>query len=172
MTRRKAFKRPDGRLDQGDVLSNVPFVRWKDGRAEEGAPTRGLVTSNGCACEDYERALAPPGRSSAAARIMIQVAPLRPASQFSERQIDEIRQGKQLDYFFVHGEGTFLADQVADLTFEQPIPASILAACTKSTRLADWQWQRLLIHHTVSRFHQQPETLFLERVLVQAIRET
>ena len=103
---------------------------------------------------------------------MIQVAPLRPASQFSERQIDEIREGKQLDYFFVQGEATFLADQVADLTFEQPIPASVLSACTKSTRLADWQWQRLLIHVAVSRFHQQPETLFVEHVLAQAARET
>ena len=95
---------------------------------------------------------------------MLKVAPLSPATQYRDRQ-DAIARGEHLDYFFIAGEGTVLKDQVADLTKEQSIPASVLAKCEKTARIADWQWKALLVHIAVSRFHQQPEELFRTELL-------
>ncbi len=167
MPQRKALKKSDATLDQGDLLADVPFLRWRNGEAEFGSKHRGVVTSNGCTCEDYERYVEA-GKSSAAARVFIQVAPLRPALQYPEKQQEEARAGEQQDYFYVFGEGTVLKDQVADLTLEQPFPAALLLDCKKIARLEDWQWKRLLIHTAVSRFHQEPETLFLPDVVAEA----
>lgn len=151
-------------LDQGEILANVPFVRWEDGTPVFNAVRRGIVTSHGCACEDYERAAAEDERSRKAGAIMLQVAPISPATQYRDNQ-EAIARGEFLDFFFIAGEGTILKDQVVDLTREQAIPASVLAKCKKTARIADWQWKALLIHIAVSRFHQQPEELFLKELL-------
>lgn len=145
------------------ILADAPLVKWENGKAKFDSPGRGIITSHGCACEDYERAAATEGRSSQADRVMLQVAPLKPAKAFGEK-LDTIRRGIQLDCFFLEGDGS-LADQVVDLTREQAIPASVLAQCKKSGQIADWQWKRLLVHIAVSRFHQPPEELFLDSLL-------
>jgi hypothetical protein len=157
------FKAHDDLLDQGDVLAKVPFVKWVDGKPVPGTAVRGVVTSNGCTCEDYERALKK--GSSAAARIWIQVAPLRPAKDFRDK-VDEIREGKRLDHFFIEGDGEKLQDQVVILTREQPFPGSLLAASDKVARLADWQWNAMLVHMAVSKFHAPPGDLFQNELLV------
>lgn len=94
---------------------------------------------------------------------MLQVAPLKPAKAFGEK-IEVIKNGSQLDCYFIEGDGS-IADQVVDLTREQGIPASVLAECKRSGQVADWQWKGLLVHIAVSRFHQQPEDLFLKELL-------
>lgn len=163
MASRKALKPHDDVLDQGDILSDVPLVRWKDGQASHGSPNRAIITSHGCVCEDFERAIE--GRkSSAAERIFIQVAPLRPAKDFRDK-IDLIREGKLLDYFFLEGDGSSLAHQVADLKREQPIPALVLADCKKVARIADWQWNALMVHMTVARFRSDPADIFRSELL-------
>jgi hypothetical protein len=161
---RKPLKRIDPKvaLDQGMILANVPFVKWEGGKAKLDSPGRGIITSHGCACEDYERAVAR-GRSSQADRVMLQVAPLKPAKAFGDK-IETIKQGIQLDCFFIEGDAS-LADQVVDLTREQGIPASVLASCKKAGQIADWQWSGLLVHIAVSRFHQTPEELFRQDLL-------
>jgi len=162
------FQAHDARLDQGDILANVPFVKWKDGSSTPATPGRGIITSNGCACEDYERALAA-GHTQAANKLMLQVAPLRLVRDLPEHRVDEIQSGRQLDSFWVYGDdGTVLGDQRIDLTYEQPIPASVLIDCTKIARIAPWQWRALLIHIAVARFHQKPATLFRPEILDQA----
>jgi hypothetical protein len=151
-------------LDQGEILADVPFVRWEDGKPIFGAVRRGIITSHGCACEDYERAAKEAERSRKAGAVMIHVAPIAPATQYRDRQ-EAIARGEFLDYFFIFGEGSILKDHVLDLTREQAIPASVLAKCKKISRIADWQWKGLLVHIAVSRFHQQPEELFREELL-------
>jgi hypothetical protein len=165
-----AFKPHDDGLllDQGDILAEVPLVIWKDGKAQE-SKNRAVVTSHGCVCEDYERAIGA-GRSSAAERLLLQVAPLRPAKDFKHK-IGEIQRGELLDRFFVEGDGKKLAHQVADLTREQPIPASVLVKCKKIARLADWQWEALLIHMTIARFRIDPAQVFSEEILKGAGRD-
>jgi hypothetical protein len=145
------------------ILADVPFVKWDGGEAKFDSQGRGIITSHGCACEDYERAAKTSGRSSQAERVMLQVAPLKPAKAFGEK-IEVIKNGSQLDCFFIEGDGS-IADQVVDLTREQGIPASVLAECKRSGQIADWQWKGLLVHMAVSRFHQQPEELFLKKLL-------
>jgi hypothetical protein len=158
-----AFKpHDDGRLDQGDVFSDVPLIKWDDGAARE-SPNRAVVTSHGCVCEDYERAISA-GRTSAADRILIQVAPLRPAKDFKQK-IAEIRDGKLLDRFFIEGDGQRLAHQVVDLSREQPMPASVLMKCKKVARLSDQQWEALLVHMAVARFRIDPAKLFRDEIL-------
>jgi hypothetical protein len=154
-----SFRPHDEHLDQGDILSNVPFVKWKDGTVTLGGGARGIITSDGCACEDYERAIAA-GRTQAAAKIMLRVAPLRPVKGLPDNRAEEIRTGKHLDYFYVHGVPPILPDHFVDLSREQPVPAETLVGCPKIARLADWQWRGLLVHFAVSRFHQPPEELF------------
>lgn len=158
-----AFKpHNDGKLDRGDIFANVPLVKWEDGAAKK-SENRAVVTSHGCVCEDYERALEA-GKSSAASRILIQVAPLRPAADFKHK-VDEIRAGKLLDRFFVEGDGPKLSHQVADLTREQPVPAAVLVKCQKIARLSDRQWQALLVHLAVARFRVDPAKLFRDEIL-------
>jgi hypothetical protein len=157
------FKPHDAELDRGDILANVPLVRWKEGTARQGSPGRGVITSNECTCEDYERAVQ--RGSSAASRVLIQVAPLQSASRFPEDIQEEIKLGQRLDLFYVHGDGKALDDQVANLMREQPVPAEVLMRCTKIARLADWQWDALLVHIAVSRFHLKPEELFRPEIL-------
>jgi hypothetical protein len=152
-------------LDQGDVLADVPFVKWEGDKASPGKRNPGLITSHGCTCEDYYRALKQ--GSSAVNRVWVQVAPLRPASDFDDKTIAEVREGVQLDRFFVEGDGSRLRDQVAILTREQPFQASLLAGCKRAVRIADWQWERLLIHMTVSRFHARPEQIFRDELLTR-----
>jgi hypothetical protein len=53
-----AFRPHDEHLDEGDILADVPFGRWEEGKLVQGTPGRGIITSHGCACEDYERAIA------------------------------------------------------------------------------------------------------------------
>ncbi len=151
-------------LDQGEILADVPFVRWKDDKPIFEALRRGIITSHGCACEDYERAAKEAARSRKAGAVMLHVAPIEPATQYRDRQ-EAIARGEFLDYFFISGEGTVLKSHVVDLTKEQAIPASVLSRCKKVSRIADWQWKRLLVHIAVSRFHQQPEELFQEELL-------
>jgi len=158
LAKRKALKTHDDVLDQGDILSDVPLVKWKDGQAAHGSPNRAIVTSHGCVCEDYDRAVKD-GKSSAADRVFIQVAPLRPAKDFRDK-IGLIQEGKLLDLFFIEGDGGKLAHQVADLTREQPIPARVLADCKKVARIADWQWNALMVHMTVARFRSAPADIF------------
>lgn len=146
------------------MLSDVPFVRWKKGKPTFNSKGLGIITSNGCACEDYERAVEE-GRSSQADRIMLQVAPLNKAKAFPDDKIEVIKRGAQLDCFFLKGEGSRLADQVVDLSREQGIPASVLADCKKVALIENWQWKRLLIHIAVTRFRQVPEELFLTELL-------
>jgi hypothetical protein len=52
-----AFQPSTEELDQGDIFSNVPFPKWRAGIVEHGRGVRGIITSHGCACEDYARAL-------------------------------------------------------------------------------------------------------------------
>lgn len=146
------------------MLADVPFVRWKKGKPTINAKGLGIITSNGCACEDYERAV-DERMSSQAARLMLQVAPLNNAKQFPEDKLDIIKTGDHLDFFFLKGEGSRLADQVVDLSREQGIPASVLVDCKKVALIANWQWRRLLVHIAVTRFHQRPEELFLAGLL-------
>ncbi|HUB35648.1 MAG TPA: hypothetical protein VL972_02390 [Solirubrobacteraceae bacterium] len=145
------------------ILADVPFVKWERGKAKLDSKGRGIITSHGCACEDYERAARRSERSSQADRVMLQVAPLKPAKVFGEK-LELIRSGSHLDFFFVEGDGS-IADQVVDLTREQGLPASVLAECKRSGQIADWQWKALLVHVAVSRFHQTPEKLFLPELL-------
>jgi hypothetical protein len=161
----------DEHLDEGDILSAVPFIRWKDGKPEIKPNVRGVITSHGCACEDYERAVAK-GQKDKAGKMMLQIAPLRDIKGIPAHRLDEIKAGKQLDYFYIYGEGGTLNDHIVDLTHEQPIPASMLNDCRKVARLAPWQFKNLLIHLTVSRFHQPPEEIFRDDLLDEHQEET
>ncbi len=145
------------------MLGDVPFVKWENGKARTGTVGPGIITSHGCSCEDYERALRE-GRTSAARRLMLMAAPLKQAKAFREK-IETIKTGTALDYFFIKGENPWPADQVVDLTHEQALPASVLADCRNVALIADWQWKALLVHIAISRFHQQPEELFREELL-------
>jgi hypothetical protein len=166
-----AFKpHDDCPIDQGDIFTNVPLMKWQDGEPEEGSPTkRAMVTSHGCVCEDYDRAMAE-GKSSAARRLYVQVAPLR-AAKDKKAKLDVIEQGRMPEYFYVEGDGNRLDHQVADLSREQPIPAWVLVEkCDKIARIADWQWKALCVHLAVAQFRVEPEDLFNPEILRGATR--
>jgi hypothetical protein len=118
-------------LDQGEILADVPFVRWEDDKPIFEALRRGIITSHGCACEDYERAAKEAARSRKAGAVMLHVAPIEPATQYRDRQ-EAIARGEFLDHFYISGEGTVLKSHVVDLTKEQAIPASVLSRCMRT----------------------------------------
>jgi hypothetical protein len=161
---RRALKKrnPEHLLDQGEVFSDVPLVKWKDGKAKE-TTGRAIVSSHGCVCEDYDRALEL-GRSSTARKAVVQVVPLQSASTFKDK-VEMIQRGEMYDFFFVEGDGQTLDHQVAILTREQAIPASILADCNRIAQVADWQWEALRLHLTLARFRREPDELFRDEFL-------
>ncbi len=156
------FKPHDDVLEQGDIIANVPIVRWKDGKVTGETPKLCVVTSNECTCEDYERAKEK--GSSALKRVWIHVAPLVNASTFPGEKQEELKRGQRYDKFYVYGDNKF-DDHVANIVQEQPVPAAVFEGLQKAARLADWQFKRLQIHCTVSRFHLKPEELFREDLL-------
>lgn len=161
-----AFKPFDEhRLDQGDVFANVPLTKWADDEPEEGSATkRVVVTSHGCVCEDYDRLIAA-GLTSKARRLMVQVAPLRPAKERQDK-LDLIKEGRMPEFVYVEGDGKKLDHQVADLGREQAIPAWILVEnCQRIARLADWQWNRLCVQLAISRFRVEAQDLFNADIL-------
>lgn len=162
-SRPRPFKRSAPALDAGDIFSDVPLAKWVDGRLEPGTPGRAVITSHGCACEDYDRAVQA-RRTDAARKLTLQVAPLRSINNQGAETLDRIRHGDQMDYFYVYGDRQ-VADQILDFTREQPIPAYVLMTCNKIATLAEWQWRRLLVHLAVSRFHQPPEEIFRAEIL-------
>ena len=142
------------------MIANVPFAKWADGKWDIN-PQRGVITSQGCACEDYDRAIAA-GQTSKARRVKLHVAPLNPAAGRPEEKLQMIRDGKVWQYFYIYGETGTLQDQVADVDAEQAIPAFVLADLPRVARLARWQWNALLIHLTVNRWGRPPEQIFGE----------
>ena len=154
------FRAVDASLDEGDILANVPFAAWRDDRWEV-KPVRGVVTSHGCACEDYYRAMAA-GKTSQARKIALHVAPIRAIGDRPDEKLQKIRAGEVWRYFYVYGEQGTLQDQLVDLDSEQAIPAAALAELPKVARLATWQWRGLLIHVTVNRWARKPEEIFGE----------
>jgi hypothetical protein len=153
-------------LDQGEIFSGVPFIRWKDGKAKEDKG-RVIVSSHGCVCENYERALEL-GRSDTAKKAMVQVIPLQPATDFRQK-FEMIRRGETYDLFFVEGDGNEFQHHVAVLTKEQPIPAEILVeSCTRLVQVSDWQWEALRLHQTLARFRTDPEKIFRDELLKAA----
>jgi hypothetical protein len=168
-----AFKPHDDCLiDQGDIFTNVPLMKWADGEPEEGSPTkRVVVTSHGCVCEDYDRAMAE-GMTSAARRLYVQVAPLR-AAKDKQAKLEVIKAGRMPEYFYIEGDGKKLDHQVADLSREQPIPAWVLVdRCQKIARIDDWQWNALCVHIAVGQFRVEAEDLFNPKILKGANRGT
>lgn len=150
------FRPRDGQLDAGDILENVPFHKWRDDKLVPN-PGFGIVTSDGCACEDYERALE--RGSSAAKKVLIHVAPLRKLDVFPEHRIEEIRSGRHLRFFAVDGNDD-VPDFAVDLDDEQSFPAAMLVGLRHRATISEYQWRRLLIHIAVCRFHEDPEKIF------------
>ncbi len=157
-------ERPFGRcppgvpIDQGYIFANVPFPVWDEaGAGWKAVPSNGLVTSHECACEDYQRAINA-GFGDKANKIDLQVAPIQSASRYSEEAIALILAGEHLERFFVHG-GKSLPDSVVRIDEETAIPAYVLAGLKPITVLAPWQWRQLVIHLTVSQWHQKPEKI-------------
>ena len=141
-------------------MANVPFAKWTD----EGwkiNPRRGVITSQGCACEDYQRAL-DLGRTSQANKIILQVAPLTDTAGRPQDKLEKMRRGEVLRIFYIYGEAGTVQDQLVDLDGEQGIPAFVLAGLPKVARLGDWQWRGLLIHGTVNRWGRSAEEIFGE----------
>lgn len=95
---------------------------------------------------------------------MLIVAPMVNANGFPDDAREAIARGEYYDRFYIFGDGSRLEDQVVDLTREFHVPASLLFECTKVARLAAWQWKRLLVQQSVSRWHQAPETIFQDLV--------
>jgi hypothetical protein len=158
------FRERGGTLDQGDILENVPFHKWRDGKLVEN-PGWGIITSDGCDCEDYDRAIE---RGRNPERVILHVTPLRDVGGQPDYRIEEIRAGAHLRYFYVVGAQGVVPDKLADLWHEQPFPASLLAGLRHRATVADWQWRRLLVHFAVTRFHQTPHQLFRTDLLEEA----
>ncbi len=153
---------PDVPIDQGYIFANVPFPVWDD-EAWKVVPRTGVVTSDECACEDYKRAL-DAGYGDKAKKIDLQVAPVQPANRYSEEAIENIKAGESLERFFIYG-GQSLPDSVVQVDKKTAIPAHVLATLKTITVLAPWQWRGLVVHLTVSQWHEKPENILRPELL-------
>lgn len=159
---RAPFRERDAELDEGDIVEGVRLPTWSKQGVLSDTPRRVLVTSNGCDCEDFMRAR-DSGKSDAAAKLRIHVAPLRePAG--SELKLQQIRDGEVLPLFWVYGDER-IPDQILDLSKETSVPAALVVAGRHLATIAEWQWRRLLVHLAVERWHAKPEKIFRPELL-------
>jgi hypothetical protein len=152
------FQPTDAYLNEGDVIAAVPFAKWT-GTDWKVNSKRAVITSHGCACEDYRRHIEA-GQTSKARKVVLHVAPLAEVRDVPEEKRQIIRAGEMWRYFYLTGQDGVLADHLVDLDAEQAIPAEVLQGLTKIARIADWQWQALLIHITVNRWGRSAEDIF------------
>jgi hypothetical protein len=124
-----------------------------------------VVTSHGCVCEKYERALAK-GRPEVARKVFVQVAPLENAEAFPRDQLPTIEKGGMRDLFYLEGSGLDLKHKVTILTREQAVPAEVLVEkCKRVAQVADWQWAALRLHLTLTRFRKPADKIFRDELL-------
>ena len=120
--------REAARLGQGDILRDVSFhIRHGQGHRVE--VMQGIVTSHSCDCDKFHTWRAKnPGPSRTLDEWAISVAPIGKMNQVDAGLAGDIRRGRVPRYFSLPAEGFVLRhESLADLMYEQPVPAILLA---------------------------------------------
>ena len=152
------YRAHDYRIDQGDIFRDVPFlVRGpNDEIATKKLP--GIVTSHGCYCERYDRALEA-GKTTRAAKIQLYVCPITSARNLNANDQATVREGKNFQYHalpVIPG----VPEMFVDATLEQSIPARLLETLDRTASLTETEWIKLVVHQTTFRFRREAAAIF------------
>ena len=152
------------RLNQGDLLANVPFVGQDSRDLSKVTEMLGVVTSNSCDCDKFFRARELGINEEIEATWPISVAPAHPPELLTGGQAGDARNGRMPRYFPVPEEGD-MTELVVDLWREQAVPALTLLTLERAACLSGEHLHRMYIHAWVLRTRIKPEKAFTEEIL-------
>lgn len=158
---------PKEPLNHGDILPDVPLVaRRLD--ALEPTENRAVITSHGCDNEKYFRHKEKETGGHILQTYPVMVAPLYAASGVGDAGLQgDIEAGRVRRYFFLPADDGSEA-LVADLFYEQPVPAILLENLKPTHRLTREWWLRFLVHLWVQRSRLDPDDVFRKDVVPDA----
>lgn len=151
------YRSPEGDLNQGDVLANVPFyVRQEHGNTLVPAP--GLVLSHSCDIDKFDEEkhkLAGNVRK----RWPVQMIPLMSPAAMDQGALGDTKAGRHKRYFYIPKEGHH-QELVADFWLAQPVPLVVLKSLQRLATLSDDYLARLWTHSFVAISRKQPTEVF------------
>lgn len=152
------------RLNQGDLFSKVAVVipRAVRVRRQRRRQSLALVTSHDCDCDRYKRAVEKGQGPDVLRRFPLLVAPVHPIAELADEGLHgDIRKARVPRYFHIPAEDE-CEEMVADLWFEQPVPAMELLQLRRMATLSE-EWKRhLAIQIFRLRSHLREEDVFKE----------
>lgn len=151
-------------LNQGDLFLGVPF-HLPRGLNPDDDPTfevhAGLLTSHGCDCERYDRAVEKGASQNVIDRLPLQVALVHDLAELDAGLAGDVREHRVSRYFYMPGDEE-QPEQVADLWFEQPVPAVELVRLDRRATLSE-EWRlKLIVQIWRLRSHLEEEDVFKE----------
>jgi hypothetical protein len=149
---------PEGKLNQGDVLEDVPFyVRRGGDLARVEGP--GLVTSNSC---DYDKFAELRAGLTRQQKLTwpLSVAPLSGLGELSSAAAGDARRYRHTRYFYLPKERPH-PEQIADLWWEQPIPIVVLEQLPRRASLSEDHRLRLWVFTFHRRTRLDPAHVFV-----------
>jgi hypothetical protein len=151
------YGKPEGKLNQGDLLRNVPFLMRRGGDLSR-QEANGLITSNSC---DYDKFVELRAKLDRNQRLAwpLSVAPLSGLEILSSAAAGDARAGRHRRFFYVPRESS-LQEQIADMWHEQPIPIVILERLDRVASLSDESLFKLWAYTFVRRTRLDPADVF------------
>lgn len=152
------YGKPEGALNQGDVIAGVPFFVRKDVEGRELYDGPGLVLSHSC---DIDKFAEIKGTLSGnqRKRIPIQMLPLLSLSSVDATMLGDVRKGRHKRYFFIPRENQH-QELVADFWLAQPIPIMVVQKLSRIATLSDEYLAKLWTHSFVSVSRKDPAQVF------------
>lgn len=148
---------PDGDLNQGDVLANVPFY----GRQEHGnelVTVPGLVLSHSCDIDKFDE-VKHTLTGNQRKRWPVQMLPLMTPAALDKGALGDTKGGRHRRYFYIPKEGHH-QELVADFWLAQPVPLVVLKRLQRLATLSDEYLAKLWTHAFVAISRKEPTDVF------------
>jgi hypothetical protein len=148
---------PEGGLNQGDVIRDVPFHVFRE-HSPELVAAPGLVISHSCDIDKFDELkakLTGNGRK----RWPIQMVPLMSTAALDAAQIGDAKAGRHRRFFYIPKEGRH-QELLADFWLAQPVPLVIVQTLTRLGTLSDEYLAKLWTHAFVSISRKKPADVF------------
>lgn len=150
-------------LNQGDLYESVPFHLpvGKSDVSSDFERMLGLVTSHGCDCEKYDRAVQRGQTQETLDRMPLLAAPVHDLEDLNASLAGDVRKVRVPRYFYMPAD-EHQPELVADLWFEQPVAIPQLLDLEHRATL-DEEWRlKLIVQIFRLRSHLKEESVFKE----------
>jgi hypothetical protein len=127
-------ERPDDQANQGDIFVDVPFAV----PPLEGVAAYGMIVSHDCDCDKFLKPKSPIPDEQVEVW-PITMAPVHPIAFLTGGRQKAVRENRMPRYFHLPADDE-MAELVADLWLEQPVPIHTVLQCKRASSLSD-EWR-------------------------------